>query len=248
MDDVCTGMVGGEWSVGDEDWLLLWVYLVFMNVVWVVIPIYLMVDAYQFIVAGRRVEDVGAAAVSPRKSPRKTKTTQQSQPPSSMARSLTSTHGLSGSAYLLVLAAVFFYMIPSAAATTSTVYNPLPPPPAPDNSLLARLQTILIPLLILSASSHSPSSQAPFKLQTKPCVVHAKPIARVDENSSPRSTSPKRTLRHVESSASSILTAMLAGEASAYCTKLWRCISRFRRPTSLSSILETTLRRAKKRS
>ncbi|KAL9935729.1 hypothetical protein V8E36_005306 [Tilletia maclaganii] len=43
-----------EWLTGNKElngsnWVLLWVYLWFMNMIWVVIPVYLLVDSYGFI-------------------------------------------------------------------------------------------------------------------------------------------------------------------------------------------------------
>lgn len=45
----CPEWLTGSPNLNTSNWLYLWVYLVFMNVIWVTIPIALMVDSYGYI-------------------------------------------------------------------------------------------------------------------------------------------------------------------------------------------------------
>lgn len=158
-----------QWLAGSAqletgDWLLLWVYLVVMNLVWVVIPLWLMADSYLFIAQSLRestVLDTTMVPVGLRKSPRKSaaagpKAKQQSQQTRTITKALTTRRGISGSAYFLLLAAIFIYIMPSASATSpATAYDPdgsttLFPPRnhSASPSLLATLRAVLTPTLI----------------------------------------------------------------------------------------------------
>ncbi|GAC92997.1 hypothetical protein PHSY_000557 [Pseudozyma hubeiensis SY62] len=160
---LCTGEIYGgwmtfapEWLTGSaglktDDWLLLWGYLVVMNLVWVVVPIWLMVDSYGFVVESLRTSRVEDTTVVGRND--KERRVEKVKAPT-MARSLTSTRGLSGSAYLLALAALFIYVMPTAAAAQQT-YDPLAtttllPIPPSDRSepFTTTLRNFLVPLLL----------------------------------------------------------------------------------------------------
>ena len=147
-----------EWLTGSKglevgNWLLLWVYLVFMNVVWVVIPAWLMVDSYVVIAQVLRESTGFDGTVAPVKEGKKKVTSERG----TMTKALTSPRGLSGSAYLLILTAIFLYIMPSASAT-STIR--LDPHPSSDFSILpiiptyhppsfwASIKTIITPYLI----------------------------------------------------------------------------------------------------
>ncbi|CBQ72408.1 related to ALG11-required for asparagine-linked glycosylation [Sporisorium reilianum SRZ2] len=136
-----------EWLVGSgaletRDWLLLWVYLVFMNLVWVVVPAWLMVDSYRVVVRcvrGAKGVDGTVAPVAAKKEV-------------GTVASGASTRTLSGSAYLLLVAAVFIYIMPTASASTPT-YDPsgsttLFPTTAHREPMLTTLRNLLVPLLL----------------------------------------------------------------------------------------------------
>ncbi|KAJ9475097.1 GDP-Man:Man(3)GlcNAc(2)-PP-Dol alpha-1,2-mannosyltransferase [Pseudozyma hubeiensis] len=157
---LCTGEIYGgwmtfapEWLTGSEglrtdDWLLLWGYLVVMNVVWVVVPIWLMVDSYGFVVESLRTSRVQDTTVVGRRGVEKVKGP-------TTTRSLTSTRGLSGSAYLLALSALFIFIMPTAAAAEQQTYDPLatttllPIPPSDlSEPFTTTLRNFLVPLLL----------------------------------------------------------------------------------------------------
>lgn len=50
----CPDWLIGSPNLNTSNWLHLWVYLVFMNVIWVIIPLILMVDSYGFIASTLR--------------------------------------------------------------------------------------------------------------------------------------------------------------------------------------------------
>jgi len=66
---LCTGELYGGWmtfapewltgtpALNTSNWLLLWVYLVFFNMLWVVIPLWLMYDSYGFVSRRLRLAD-----------------------------------------------------------------------------------------------------------------------------------------------------------------------------------------------
>ncbi|CDU25735.1 related to ALG11-required for asparagine-linked glycosylation [Sporisorium scitamineum] len=130
-----------EWLVGSGElgtkggWVLLWVYLVVMDLVWVVVPVVLMVDSC----AGlkRWMGEV--------KEPRSGTTTGR----------LTSTRALPGSAYMLLVAAIFIYIMPTASASTPPPYDPsgtttLFPTTTTFHrgTILTSLKSLLLPLLL----------------------------------------------------------------------------------------------------
>lgn len=68
-----------EWLTGNKylssnNWLLLWVYLFFMNMIWVVIPVYLLYDSFRAITNSTNAGAVSYMTTSPTGSPA-TKTT-----------------------------------------------------------------------------------------------------------------------------------------------------------------------------
>lgn len=154
-----------EWLTGSKgletgDWLLLWVYLVFMNLVWVVVPAWLMVDSYVFIAQSLRESKVEDSTVPPRRpqgTPKRRKTTPAIQSATTMTGNVTSARGLSGSAYLILLAVVFLHIMPSTSASSippsSPTYDPDTTttlfPYTPDTpSLLVTLRNLITPLLL----------------------------------------------------------------------------------------------------
>jgi len=68
---LCTAELYGGWMTFCPEWLIgspalntsnvlhFWVYLVFMNVLWVVLPVWLMFDAYTHIARSLRVAQAG---------------------------------------------------------------------------------------------------------------------------------------------------------------------------------------------
>ncbi|SNX84692.1 related to ALG11 - required for asparagine-linked glycosylation [Melanopsichium pennsylvanicum] len=162
-----------EWLTGSkglktDDWLLLWVYLIIMNLVWVVIPAYLMVDSYLYMAPSLRLSTVVDTTVAPKITPKPTKatttkTSNLAPQPSSITTTIISTRGLSASAYLLLLTAIFLYIMPNASAALSTVVPKYDPqgtttvfPAIRNESLLTSLgrtiQPLLIPLFLISFS------------------------------------------------------------------------------------------------
>lgn len=140
-----------EWLAGSaqldtSNWLLLWLYLVFMNVVWVALPLWLMLDSYLYIAGRLRSE--------PARVTRSRSTKQQR----TMVDALTSARGLSGSAYTLLLVGVFLYMMPASVRASSTP-QPDAGKPAYDpaattvvyertDSLGATLKSVLVPIFL----------------------------------------------------------------------------------------------------
>ncbi|KAF5367801.1 hypothetical protein D9757_010347 [Collybiopsis confluens] len=51
----CPEWLTGSPNLDTSNWLFLWVYLVFMNVIWVVIPLWLMYDSYHHIASAVRL-------------------------------------------------------------------------------------------------------------------------------------------------------------------------------------------------
>ncbi|EST08449.1 Glycosyl transferase, family 1 [Kalmanozyma brasiliensis GHG001] len=153
-----------EWLTGSKgletgNWLLLWVYLVFMNVVWVAIPLWLMVDSYVVIAQSLReakVKDTTVAPTRPPPTPTKRRPAVTKRPPT-VASNVTSARGISGSAYLILLAVVFLHLMPTTSASsvplsaptatydpdaTTTLY------PTTDTSILTTLRNLIVPLLL----------------------------------------------------------------------------------------------------
>lgn len=143
-----------EWLTGSRalatsDWLLLWVYLVLMNLVWVVVPAWLMVDSYAFVansLSETKLVDCTLESVQP--TPSKT-----NLEPST--KRVTGMRAISGSAYLLLVAALFVYIMPvGVSATSQQAYDPLgtttllPIPSKRTESMLTTLYGVLVPLLL----------------------------------------------------------------------------------------------------
>ncbi|KAK0523019.1 asparagine-linked glycosylation protein [Tilletia horrida] len=58
----CPEWLTGNKGLNGSDWVLLYVYLWFMNMIWVVIPVYLLVDSYSFL--ARSLKSIGASGAS----------------------------------------------------------------------------------------------------------------------------------------------------------------------------------------
>lgn len=149
-----------EWLVGSasletQDWLLLWVYLVVMNLVWVVVPLALMVDSYRFIAQSLSESTVKDTTVPG------ALTTQHKVKPT-QPRVLSSARGLSGSAYLVLLAVLFFHIMPTSVSASSSPASPISdaslydpsgtttifPHPTDSEPLWTTLKSMLLPLLL----------------------------------------------------------------------------------------------------
>lgn len=155
-----------EWLTGSKaldtsNWLLLWCYLFFMNTAWVVIPFALMVDSYGYIVDSVRARgkmQIEKQQTTPRRSERIAK---KADPQSAPTGGLTSSKGLSGTAYTLVLVLVFLYIMPTASATSvpsstsaraKAAYDPNGTttilPLANNESIFTSLKSLLVPILL----------------------------------------------------------------------------------------------------
>ncbi|SOV05122.1 related to ALG11 - required for asparagine-linked glycosylation [Ustilago sp. UG-2017a] len=158
------GWLAGSGELETGDWLLLRVYLVVMKMVWVVVPLWLMADSYVFVAQSLSESGVVDATmgmgVVTRKSPRKSSAAaKQQQQTGTITEAITSSRGISGSAYFLVLATIFLYIMPSGASASSTPtssgYDPdgstilfAPRNNTTSPSLLSTLRGILTPILL----------------------------------------------------------------------------------------------------
>ncbi|PWY99772.1 EBP-domain-containing protein [Testicularia cyperi] len=146
-----------EWLTGSpnldtSNWLFTWVYLAFMNLMWVFIPLWLMIDSFGFVALALRAQFPAAEGVSASKSPRKP--TARANATKAVRNSLTTPHGIGGTAYTILLAALFFYIMPTASAANTPTYDhsaTVTLLPRSDETLVDSLSALIKPLLLPAA-------------------------------------------------------------------------------------------------